>query len=79
MPNAKYIRVKFDAIDTEQNYDRISVIDSTGDEVEKISGSYSNYVTDFLVGPKAQVVFYTDASLNKNGFNVSKIQVIYWT
>lgn len=76
--NAKYVRVVFESIETEAGYDKISVKDGSGDEVENLSGTYaSGYVTDYIVGGKGSITLKTDASLNKNGFKVRKLQVIY--
>jgi len=76
--NAKYVRIVFDAIETESGYDKISVKDGNGDEVENLSGTYAaGYTTDYVVGSKASITFKTDGSLNKNGFKVKKVQVIY--
>ena len=77
VPQAKYIRVVFESIDTEAGIDKISIKDSTQDEIEDLSGVYSNYTTDYLVGPSAKIVFTTDDSVIKNGFKVKKLQVIY--
>ena len=78
VPNAKFVRIVFEVIDTEANYDKISVKDGNGDEIENLSGSYATgYVTDYVVGTKATVTLKSDSSLNKNGFKIKKIQVIY--
>lgn len=78
VPNAKFVRIVFEMIDTEANYDKISVKDGNGDEIENLSGSYATgYVTDYAVGSKATVALKSDSSLNKNGFKIKKIQVIY--
>jgi thermitase len=78
VPKAKYIRVIFETIDTESGYDKISIKDGNGDEIENLSGSYtSGYISDYVSGEKASITLKTDSSLNKNGFKISKVQVIY--
>ena len=78
VPNAKYVRVVFESIDTEAGYDKISIKDGNGDEVENLSGTYAaGYVSDYAVGSKATITLKTDTSLNKNGFKVKNLQVIY--
>ncbi len=77
VPGAKFIRVVFEKIDTEANYDKIILTDSGNDEIEQLSGEYTNYVSEYLVGPKVKINFITDSSLVKYGFKISKVQVIY--
>jgi len=78
VPTAKYLRVVFDSIDTEAGYDKISVKDGSETEIESLSGTYTTpYVTDYIVGGRASVTLTTDASMNKNGFKIQKLQVIY--
>lgn len=77
VPNAKYTRVVFDTVDTEAGYDKISIKDANGEEIESLSGTYTGYVTDYIIGGKATLSLKTDASMNKTGFKVQKLQVIY--
>ncbi len=77
VPGAKYLRVVFDSIDTEPNYDKVVVKQANGDKVESVSGKLSNYVTDYLEGSQATVSLISDSSNNGVGFTVSKVQAIY--
>ena len=78
VPAAKFVRVVFDSIDTEAGYDKISVKDGSGEEIESLSGTYTApYTTDYIVGGIGSITLTTDASMNKNGFKVQKLQVIY--
>lgn len=77
VPNAKYVRVVFETIDTESGYDVISVAGQDGQAVESLSGSLSNYVSDYVEGGKVSITFTTDNSVNKTGFKVAKLQAIY--
>ena len=76
--NAKYVRVVFESIETESGYDKILIKDGNGEEIESLSGTYaSGYTTDYLNGGKGTITLKTDSSMNKKGFKVSKLQVIY--
>ncbi len=78
IPQAKYIRVIFETIDTEANYDKISIKDGGGNDVENLSGSYpSGYTSDYIEGSRGSITLKTDASMNKFGFKVKKLQVIF--
>jgi len=78
IPKAKYVRVVFETIDTEANYDKISIKDANGNEVESLSGSYTTgYTSDYIDGGKGSITLKSDASMNKNGFKVKKLQVIF--
>jgi thermitase len=78
VPNAKYVRVVFDFIDTEAGYDKILIKDAQGEEVENLSGTYaSGYTSDYVTGAKGTITLKTDSSMNKRGFKVAKLQVIY--
>jgi len=76
VPGAKYIRVVFDKIETERNYDKVMLLDNTGAVVDQMSGILNNYTTDYIKGDSAKIHFTSDASVNAWGFSVTKIQVI---
>jgi len=73
---AKYVRIVFDSIDTEKGYDVMTIRDGKGRLVERLSGALSNYVSGYIAGGKASILFTTDDSVNKTGFKVAKLQVI---
>ena len=77
VPGAKFIRVVFDQIDTESGYDFVEVKQSKGEVVDSISGNQKNYVSDYLEGDSGVVEIRADSSVNKWGFQVSKVQAIY--
>jgi thermitase len=77
IPNAKYIRVIFDTVDTEAGYDFLRLTQANGDEIEAVSGTYKSYVSDFLEGDHAKITLTSDSSINKTGFVVSHVQAIY--
>lgn len=75
-PGAKLIRVVFEFIDTEQGYDVVTLTQANGEPVESVSGSHTNYVSDYLEGDAATLTLRTDSSQTARGFKVAKIQVI---
>ena len=77
VPGAKFIRVKFAKYDMEENYDFVVIKDAAGNEVEKISGAGVDYESEYVEGDTVEVSLTSDASINKWGFQVSEIQVIY--
>jgi thermitase len=78
VPNAKYVRVVFEYIETEAGYDKILIKDSNNEEIENLSGTYAaGYTSDYISGSKGTITLKTDSSMNKKGFKVAKLQVIY--
>ncbi len=74
---AKKLRVTFESIDTEAGYDTVSVKQADGEEIENLSGTLNQYITDYLDGDHAEIVLRADSSVNNYGFKVSQIQAIY--
>lgn len=77
VPNARFVRVVFETIDTEAGYDIISIKDAKGQEAESISGKAANYASDYIEGSKVSITLTTDSSSSRTGFKVAKLQVIY--
>jgi subtilisin family serine protease len=75
-PGAKYLRVIFDKIETENSYDTLAIENSSGAAVDTISGTFENYTTEYVLGDTLTIHFKTDSSVTKWGFGVSKIQFI---
>ena len=76
VPGAKYIRIVFDKLETERNYDKVMFLDKTGTVVDQMSGILANYTTDYVIGDTATLRLTSDSSVNAFGFTVTKIQVI---
>ena len=74
---AKFIRVIFDRYDTESSFDLITLKQSNGEEIETMSGTGSNYVSDYLEGAHAEVTLTTDSTQVQSGFVVTHVQAIY--
>ncbi len=76
-PGAKYLRVIFDKVDTEANYDKVSLETSTGDVVDEVTGAVTGYTTDYVKGDTAVIRLRSDSSVSQWGFKISSIQAIY--
>ena len=74
--DAKFMRVVFSKVDTENGYDFVKVISSTGEEMDKISGKSENQSSYYVTGNKLTIRFESDASIPGWGFAVGKVQVI---
>lgn len=75
VPGAKYIRVKFAKFDLERGYDYVRVADSTGNTVEKVTGTGTDYTTDYIEGNTLTINFVTDRSTSKWGYLIQEIEV----
>ena len=76
IPGAKFIRVKFSKFDMEDNYDFVHVIDSSGNINEKLTGSHSNLISDYVEGDTVELKLISDSSVNMWGYKVSEIQYV---
>jgi thermitase len=77
VPNARFIRVVFDQLDTEAGYDTIETMGSDGTVVDSVSGARNGYVTDYFSGSEGRIVLKSDGSVNKWGFKVTRVQAVY--
>ncbi len=75
-PGAKYIRVIFERIQVEMNYDRITVMDSSRAVMEDLTGNLANHTSEYVAGDTVLIRLKSDNTANGFGFKVSKIQVI---
>lgn len=75
--NAKFLRVVFSKVDTEQGYDFIKVVDASGAEVDSVSGKQENYNSFYVNGNSLKIRFTSDSSATGWGFAVAKIQAVY--
>lgn len=77
VPGAKFIRVKVARYELEDRYDFLEVRDAAGNLIEKISGTGSNYESLYATGDSLNLVFTSDRSETKWGFEVSEVEVQY--
>jgi subtilisin family serine protease len=76
-PGAKYIRVIFEKVDVELNYDKVVMTNAaTGDVVEELTGFKTDYTTDYVQGDQVNLTLHSDVTLAGWGFKISKIQII---
>lgn len=73
VPGAKFIRVRVEKYDLERGYDYVRLSDKDGNAVEKITGTGTNYVSDYVEGDTIVLDFVTDRSQTKWGFVISEI------
>lgn len=73
--DAKYIRIHFLKIETEQ-FDKIFLEMSNGKIVEVLSGEKNNYSSEPILGNEVMVRFKPDLSLSKFGFIIDYIEII---
>jgi hypothetical protein len=73
---ARYIRLKVKKMDLELGYDFLEISD--GKEVlDKMSGTGTGRVSTYADGDQILVTFKTDNSINKWGFIIDEVQVVY--
>lgn len=76
-PGAKYVKLVIEKYDTESGYDFLTVKDSKGGIVEKVSGSGQNYETDYAETDSVTIEFSSDSSQTKWGVVIKEAKVIY--
>jgi subtilisin family serine protease len=72
VPGAKQIALYFSKFDTERDYDKVTLIDSTGKTVATISGKNDDSFSPVIDGEYVKIVFTSDDSVNKYGFDITK-------
>ena len=75
IPGAKYIRVKFTKFELEKGYDYVRLADFAGNTVEKVTGTGSNYTSDYIDGDTVTINFVTDRSMSMWGYLIQEIEV----
>jgi len=73
---AKFLRVVIRRMELEKRYDNLHFFDGTGLEVEKMSGTFENIKSDFIVGDTVTVEFRSDSSITQWGFVIDSIEFI---
>jgi len=75
--DAKFLRVVLSKVDLENGYDFLKVVDSSGAEMDSVSGKAENYSSFYVTGNKLTLKLSTDASQVGWGFAVAKVQAVY--
>ena len=73
VPGARQIAIYFDKFDTERTYDKLEIYDATGKKVATISGTNNESFTEIIEGSSARLVFTSDGSVNRYGFDITKV------
>ena len=63
----------FEKFDTEANYDTVQLIDATGAVVQTLSGNNDDSFSAPIKGGYAKIVFKSDGSVEKAGWQISKV------
>ncbi|HPI41361.1 MAG TPA: CUB domain-containing protein, partial [Pseudobdellovibrionaceae bacterium] len=73
VPGAEQIAIYFAKFDTEANYDFVELFDANGVLVEKLSGKNDDSFSSPVKGNYLKIVLKSDNSVNKYGFDITKI------
>lgn len=73
VPNANEISVYFKKLDTEYQYDTVKLYDSAGKLIQSFSGENNDVYSDAIKGNYVKIVFETDKSVEKHGFDITTI------
>lgn len=75
IPDAKFIRLEIEKLETEEIFDQLVIRDSKGVVVEEISGKKENYVTNYVEGDTLELEFIADVTTELWGFQIKNVQV----
>ncbi len=70
---AKEMALFFNLFDTEKKYDTVSIYDISGKLVAQLSGSLDETFSPVIPGSYAKIVFQSDNSVEKNGFDITYV------
>lgn len=76
VPGARYIRVHFSRVQVEEGYDFIKLVDSTGSEVESLTGEMEDYTSVYGDGERLQIQLHSDSSNPAWGFAVDRVEYV---
>jgi subtilisin family serine protease len=72
VPGAKQIALYFGRFDTEGGYDVLTIKDSNGNVVAKVSGEQSDSFSAVIEGDTATMEFKSDKTVHRYGFDITK-------
>ena len=73
VPGAKEIALYFAKFESEKTYDKATLFDKKGTNIGEISGNNDDTYSPVISGDYVKVVFTSDESVEKYGFDISKI------
>lgn len=73
VPNANEIAIYFEKFDTERGYDKLTLFNRAGEKIGEISGSGDDSFSEIIPGNYVKLVFKSDDSVEKYGFDITKI------
>lgn len=76
-PGAKYVKLVIEKFELESGYDYLTFKDAKGNTVERLSGSGSNYETDYAETDTVTIEFTSDATEVRYGTLIKSVKVIY--
>ena len=76
IPNAQYMRVKVDRYQLEANYDYLIFSHPVEGEVDRLSGTGENYISEYIQGDTIIVDFKTDINGVDWGFLINSVEII---
>lgn len=72
VPGAKQISIYFSKFDTEREYDKVEFFDANGKKVAVMSGRNDDTFSAVIDGEYAKLVFTSDDSVQRYGFDITK-------
>jgi subtilisin family serine protease len=75
-PGARYMRVVFERIETEERYDTVAIESASGEAVDIYSGTFQNLTSEYVAGSSLRIRVRTDGSVPSWGFKVARLEVI---
>lgn len=73
VPGAKEIALYFAKFDSEKGYDKAVLFDKNGAKLGEISGNNDDTYSSTITGNYVKVVFTADDSVEKYGFDITKV------
>ncbi len=70
---ANEMALYFSKFDTEKSYDKVSMFDKAGNKIGEMSGTNDDSYSPTISGSYVKIVFESDDSVEKNGFDLTKV------
>ncbi len=70
---ANEMALYFSKFDTEKSYDKVSMFDKAGNKIGEMSGTNDDSYSPAISGSYVKIVFESDDSVDKNGFDLTKV------